>query len=504
MLKICVILWLLTLSTWAASDEAMPSGGTNVTRKMSAKECIALALQNSHAPIVEIVPEMKSDMHWLRSKLAGMLNAKEIAAKDLKALAASIAALEVKVRGVGWTPDVEEHLFTVSHVTVRDAGHDLKNALLTAFIDTEKISDAATDVERRQNLESVEINLEVAGEMIATIENPTTSRKRIFSVRELFRDMEKLLQNLPNNVALTTVRPAVGLAVRASRTDFLRIVQNLVLNAAEVMPNGGEIKLSAEEVVPLKPEEAADEQSYVTEARSEESTLVVRKGTVSGNRAPSFALRVSDNGPGMSKQLVSTSFGPQTSTKEQTESDANPGGVGLSSVLTLVTANNGIMEVNSELGKGTEMTATFPLVSRKMTEQMEQEINVASVPGLIVVVDDIASQRFVASRMLQSAGLPVATFSNALSALEFCRRHKEDIRMVLLDEYLGDGSSMDSNVDDLIAEGITAPIIAAGGSPLNRELRVAGSLIKPWGIDAFLAMLARLENKEPTTPAPPN
>ncbi len=135
---------------------------------------------------------------------------------------------------------------------------------------------------------------------------------------------------LPRGVRLTGELPP-GVGVRMSSHRLTQAVFNLVQNAGEALaeaPEGGEVR-------------------------------VVAEGPGSGGRM--VRLRVRDNGPGMTPEVVARCFEPYFSTKSR----AIATGMGLAMVRGLAESAGGAVEVQSAAGRGAVFTLVLPVVERQ-------------------------------------------------------------------------------------------------------------------------------------------
>ena len=114
-------------------------------------------------------------------------------------------------------------------------------------------------------------------------------------------------------------------------SQFNAAILNLVVNARDAMPNGGEIRIST-------------------------AHCIVNEVT-SGLAAPGayVRLRVADNGKGMSAEIIRKVFQPFFFTKGQ-----NGTGLGMSQVRAFMRRTGGYVNVTSELGRGTTIDLLFP------------------------------------------------------------------------------------------------------------------------------------------------
>jgi signal transduction histidine kinase len=124
-------------------------------------------------------------------------------------------------------------------------------------------------------------------------------------------------------------------AIYADRYRLQTALFNLLQNAAEAMPAGGEVTVS----------------TY-----SEDDGNVV-------------AIRVSDNGPGIPDELLSKICQPFFST----HSDEGLRGLGLAIVQDIMKIHRGRIDIRSRTGEGTKITLYFPIVTRSFSEAPAQD-----------------------------------------------------------------------------------------------------------------------------------
>ncbi len=157
---------------------------------------------------------------------------------------------------------------------------------------------------------------------------------------------------------------------------------------------------------------------------------------VSGTTA--VAIRVVDNGCGMDARALDNLFLPFYSTK------ASGRGLGLTAVLTLVEAMEGVVRVESEPGQGTTFTVYFPSLLNADSvapgsEIQPPEMDVpgdGALSGTVLFADDEPELRMLGSAMLTRAGLKVFTVNDGLEAVECFRQNAPSIDLVILDAVM--------------------------------------------------------------------
>ncbi|MEO0971505.1 MAG: ATP-binding protein, partial [Pseudomonadota bacterium] len=156
---------------------------------------------------------------------------------------------------------------------------------------------------------------ELVGQMLNSVRPPARERQR-FSLRSVVEETLGLLSHgIPSNVILMRHLADDELLLAGNEVQLRQVVGNLVRNAVEAMPEGGELTVS-----------------------------LGRIRTELGVRA---LLRVADTGIGMSEDTLANCFEFFYTTRAQGT------GLGLAIVRSLVTAHRGRVEVTSQLGEGT-------------------------------------------------------------------------------------------------------------------------------------------------------
>jgi two-component system cell cycle sensor histidine kinase/response regulator CckA len=296
--------------------------------------------------------------------------------------------------------------------------HDFNN-LLQAILGNASIirlhAGASADI--HESLGQIEIACQRAGELTNQLLAYAGKGKFVLDTVDLSQlaiEMSKLLvASLPRKPRLLgQFAPGLPL-VQGDPTQLRQVLMNLVINAAESLPEtSGVIRLSTGKV-----DLTADDLA----------------GLLLGIGLPPGAyiyFEVCDTGCGMSEEVRSRIFDPFFTTKQ------NGRGLGLAAVLGIVRGHRGALLVHSESGSGTLVRVLFPAAHSPPASRPTasgQQFRPEQGPGTILVVDDEEAIRNSARFLLESLGFTVLTASDGLQAVESFKANPAEISAVLLD-----------------------------------------------------------------------
>ena len=192
-------------------------------------------------------------------------------------------------------------------------------------------------------------------------------------------------------------------------------VLNLVINARDAMPSGGELRIAT---------------SKHTLTSAEIASL---NGLEPGDH---IRLTVSDTGTGMNEETVKNAFEPFYTTKPL----GTGNGLGLSMVYGFVTNSSGHASIDSKAGVGTSVALLFPCSNGEVRSAVTPESleSHTRVKARILLVEDAASLRKLGTTVLQGHGYEVVAAENGPEALEILRRDPE-ISLLFSDVVLPGG-----------------------------------------------------------------
>ncbi len=190
--------------------------------------------------------------------------------------------------------------------------------------------------------------------------------------------------------------------VSGDESQLNQVINNLVLNACEAMPNGGSIKISAENMTI-----AADSRSLATSENEWDSIEVEY-----------VKIKITDSGIGMNEDLIEKIFDPYFTTK------STGSGLGLSSVFSIIKSHNGMMSVKSKPKKGSTFTILLPALEilsekEKIAPGKDAELLAHTK---ILIMDDEVLVRNVLSGFLHSFNCKITTTGHGDEAVSVFKK----------------------------------------------------------------------------------
>jgi PAS domain S-box-containing protein len=352
--------------------------------------------------------------------------------------------------------------------------HDLNNVLTPIMMGVELLKPLEDDPDRIEILRTIEASARRGAEMVRQVlsfARGVDGQRAPVRVKHLLDDVAKIAADtFPKNIRVTC-ETAAGLPdVIGDPTQLHQVLINLCVNARDAMPEGGELRLHAEQ--------AMVDEHYAAQ------TPDARPGTY-------VRVSVRDTGIGVAEADLERIFEPFFTTKPHGAGT----GLGLSTSMAIVKSHGGFLHANSERGKGTTMQVFVPV--------SEVAAPAVSVSGpelprghgeLVLVVDDEVSVREITRQTLESFGYRVMLASDGAEAIACYARERERIDVVLTDMMMPvmDGAAA---IRVLFKMNPEVRIIAASG--LAAEARVADAaaagvrhfLPKPYTADVLLRAL---------------
>ncbi|MFM2314875.1 MAG: hypothetical protein RLZZ04_4151, partial [Cyanobacteriota bacterium] len=254
-------------------------------------------------------------------------------------------------------------------------------------------------------------------------------------------------------------------------------LMNLVVNARDAMPQGGKLKITAENSTIKE-----DFARLYLDAQVGDYILIT----------------VADTGVGIPAEIIDRIFEPFFTTKEIDRGT----GLGLSTMIGIVKSHGGFVDVVSNTKsetRGTQFKVFLP--ASEITEINQEETE--SIPQgngeLILVVDDESSILEVTKATLETYNYQVLTAKNGIEAIAIYAQNQNAIELVIMDIMM---PSMDGKTAIPILKTINSQvkIIAVSGLVSDREIiaelnsSIEAFVAKPYTNDDLLKVINEIIN----------
>ncbi|MCK6475925.1 MAG: ATP-binding protein [Phycisphaerales bacterium] len=221
--------------------------------------------------------------------------------------------------------------------------HDFNN-WVTAILNYAELglASSALGTSEHQSLQRIREAAEHASALtrqLLSLARPKPATTAVVDLNELLQTMLPLLSGMVDkSITLRTNLAPRALLARVNASQFRQVLLNLVINARDAMPRGGTLTIQTFE----RPQDAV--------------LMPPTDQAIPADHYVGFS--VSDTGEGMDEHTLDRLFEPFFTTK--------PGGkgtgLGLATCYSIVNASNGLLEVQSRVGKGATFTVVLPAV----------------------------------------------------------------------------------------------------------------------------------------------
>ena len=262
-------------------------------------------------------------------------------------------------------------------------------------------------------------------------------------------------------------------SVEVDRGQMEQVLMNLLINAWQAMPGGGEICLETDSVM-------IDEKMAFP--------YNIRQGKY-------IKISITDTGTGMDEETRSRVFEPFFTTKEMDRG----AGLGLATVYGIIKGHKGFINVYSEPGHGTTFTIYLPASVREIEEDKRPIEVIKKGEGTILLVDDEKAVLDVAKAMLESLGYKVYAAKNGQTAIDIFKERHQEIDIVIMDMIMP-GLSGAETFDRLQGIKHDVKVVLSSGYSLNGEANrimgkgCSGFLQKPFSLETLASKIKEIQD----------
>jgi PAS domain S-box-containing protein len=348
--------------------------------------------------------------------------------------------------------------------------HDFNNILTVILGETELLlMDENMAPEWSKRIAKIEKAARSAVQLARRLLTFARRKERIFRPFNLNGVIEETLdllgKSIPSNISIIKELCEDPLVVYGDINDVEHALINLILNAKDAMPKGGEMAIKTE-VVDI----ANDE-------------LVCVHGLEEGKHAH---LAVSDTGVGIPDDHLSRIFEPFFTTKEEGKGT----GLGLAMVYGIVKSHGGYVTVDSHEGVGTTFHIYLPLSSGKKDTSMADTAGERGQDNILIIESDRSVLEFV-KETLERRGYNVIATDKPFMGIRLFENNVHSIGLVFTSLIMPmmDGKQLVTSIKELDPTVKLVVVMDYFSNEESLDLEVEGFLKKPFGSAELLSVL---------------
>jgi PAS domain S-box-containing protein len=247
--------------------------------------------------------------------------------------------------------------------------------------------------------------------------------------------------------------------VDADKGQINQVINNMLINANQAMPNGGVVTVSA---------------------------CNVEVNAYDGQKLPPgkyVSITISDEGIGIPEDQLSRIFDPYFTTKP------TGNGLGLATSYSIIRNHGGHIEVESAVDQGTVFTIYLPASPDKAKIANKHQVSTHSGSGRILIMDDDTDILRMATRILTSMGYVTDTARDGAEALEMYEsawQKGDPYILVILDMTVQGGMGGEETIRELREMNPDIKVIVSSGYANNqtlanfRQYGFCGVVLKPY------------------------
>jgi len=287
---------------------------------------------------------------------------------------------------------------------------DLDTMLTPVMLAVPSVAVKSDDEPSRQAVAVIATNarrgMETANQVLALAEN-AGSGKGLLDPTELLAETVRSVQGgLPASIQLETSIPEGLWGIPGTAAQIQQVLTNICANAREAMPDGGVIRIDAE--------------NTLIEAQSVGSIPHALPGKY-------LVITIGDTGVGIPPEILGKVFEPFFTTKPAGRTT----GLGLSTAAAIARNHRGFINIFSEVGRGTNVKVYLP-AEESAGQGAEADLYLGRGKRVIVAQPQ-ASLRDILKKILVAHGYDAVTVRDGSEAIALCRRPRAGVEAAILD-----------------------------------------------------------------------
>ncbi|MDJ0621180.1 MAG: PAS domain S-box protein [Calothrix sp. MO_192.B10] len=291
--------------------------------------------------------------------------------------------------------------------------HDLNNVLSPILMSVQMLRMKLPQQQHQQLLQMLENNVKRGASLVQQVlsfARGVEGKRTPVQVQQLLAEIEQIItRTFPKSIICHTDVQADLWMISGDPTQIHQVLMNLVVNARDAMPDGGYLRIYAENRV-------IDEQYSQINIDAKPGNYIV--------------ITVEDTGIGIPSAIQERIFEPFFTTKTVGEGT----GLGLSTALGIIKNYGGFVNMHSQEDKGTQFQVYLPSLTNGENDPPCRAIIPLKGRGeLILVVDDEAVIREITRSSLEQHNYRVLTAKDGVEAVSIYAKKQQEISLVLLD-----------------------------------------------------------------------
>ena len=350
--------------------------------------------------------------------------------------------------------------------------HDFNNILTAILSNTSLAKVQTTDnsiADKLARVESATLQAKDLTDQLLTFSKGGAPIKRVTSVAAVVKESVQFALR-GSNVRCHFYVPDDLWQANVDAGQVSQVINNVVINALQAMPGGGDIKVRAENVT-----------------LGEGDTAPLTPGNY-------VKISIQDQGVGIPEKYLSRVFDPYFTTKKRGS------GLGLATCYSIVKQHSGYIDVESEMGVGTTIHMWLPASGEEKGEYQDLERGrIEKVTVLLMDDEDIVLD--AAGEVLTYLGYTVVTAKDGREAVELyttALRKGEPFNVVIMDLTIPGGIGGKEAVQELLEVDPHVKVIVSSGystDPVMADYRAygfRGVVTKPYSMDELSRTLRKV------------
>jgi len=360
--------------------------------------------------------------------------------------------------------------------------HEINNTLTVIIGNIDlvkmKLPEIDPSVRRLEEAENASLHARDLARQLLTFSKGSSPVKKIISLEPLIKHYSSFALR-GRNVSVEFDIAGELWPAEVDEGQIGQVFNNLVINACQAMPNGGKIRIAAE------------------------NTLVEASEGLPLKYGAYVKLTIEDQGMGIPPENLDKIFDPYYTTKNKAS------GLGLAVSKTIIRNHGGYITATSAVGSGTTIIIYLPHSRKGLTEQKASGEDAIAGKGRILVMDDEEMVRSVAGAILRQLGYQVEFAGDGAEAVRLYKMAldaSEPFDAVIMDLTVPGGMGGREALRELLAiDPQTRAIVSSGYSddPIMSGYKDYGFtdvIPKPYSS----AALSRVLHKVLTGPSEPD